>query len=72
MKIFLICLQVISAVGLIIAVLLHSAKGDGIAGIGAQARLFRSSKGMESGLNRLTAGLAVAFLILAGILGVFL
>ncbi len=72
MKILLIILHTLTAISLVGAVLLHTAKGDGLAGIGAQARLFRSSKGMESGLNKVTTVLAGLFLVLAGLLGVLL
>ena len=42
----------ISAFLLIVLVLLHSPKGDGIGGIGGQAQLFTSSKSAEKTLNR--------------------
>lgn len=42
----------LSAVGLVIVVLLHSPKGDGIGGIGGQAQLFNSTKSAETALNR--------------------
>ncbi|MGC8713737.1 MAG: preprotein translocase subunit SecG, partial [Leptodesmis sp.] len=40
-------LWLISAVGLIILVLLHSPKGDGLGGLGGQAQLFTSTKSAE-------------------------
>ncbi|HEY9596849.1 MAG TPA: preprotein translocase subunit SecG [Cyanophyceae cyanobacterium] len=58
-------LQVIwalSALGLIVLVLLHSPKGDGIGGIGGQAQLFTSTKSAETALNRVTWVLAVIFI----------
>lgn len=51
-----------SAVGLIILVLLHSPKGDGIGGIGGQAQLFTSTKSAETTLNRVTWTLSVIFI----------
>ena len=51
--------QVVFALGLIIAVMLHSAKGEGLGAIGGQAKIFGSQKGVEAGLNRLTTGLAL-------------
>jgi preprotein translocase subunit SecG len=51
--------QVVFALGLIIAVMLHSAKGEGLGAIGGQAKIFGSQKGVEAGLNRLTTGLAI-------------
>lgn len=52
----------ISAVGLIILVLLHSPKGDGLGGIGGQAQLFTSARSAENTLNRITWALFVTFL----------
>lgn len=63
-------LQVIwslSALGLIVLVLLHSPKGDGIA-IGGQAQMFTSSKSAETALNRITWSLTAVFLGLTVIL----
>ncbi|OGC32392.1 preprotein translocase subunit SecG [candidate division WOR-1 bacterium RIFOXYB2_FULL_48_7] len=62
MKIFLITIQFFSALLLIIAVLLHTAKGEGLGGIGGSAKIFGTPKGMEEGLDRLTWGLAIIFL----------
>ncbi len=57
-----------AAVGLIILVLLHSPKGDGIGAIGGQAQLFSSTKSAEDTLNRVTWALAVIFLGLTVVL----
>lgn len=57
-----------SATGLIILVLLHSPKGDGIGAIGGQAQLFSSTKSAETTLNRITWTLAVVFLGLTVVL----
>ena len=57
-----------SALGLIILVLLHSPKGDGIGAIGGQAQLFSSTKSAEQTLNRVTWTLAVLFLGLTVVL----
>jgi preprotein translocase subunit SecG len=58
----------ISALGLIILVLLHSPKGDGLGGLGGQAQLFTSSKSAEITLNRLTWTLTIVFLALTVVL----
>lgn len=58
----------LSALGLIILVLLHSPKGDGLGGIGGQAQLFSSTKSAETTLNRITWMLAVTFIGLTIIL----
>jgi len=52
----------LSALGIIILVLLHSPKGDGIGGIGGQAQLFTSAKSAETTLNRITWMLAIVFM----------
>jgi preprotein translocase subunit SecG len=62
MRGILLIIQFLSAVALIIAVLLHSAKGEGLGGIGGAARIFGTPKGLEKGLDRITWGLAITFL----------
>lgn len=58
----------LSALGLIILVLLHSPKGDGLGGLGGQAQLFTSTKSAETTLNRVTWILTVIFMSLTVIL----
>ena len=63
--------QIIWAVSgslLIILVLLHSPKGDGIGGIGGQAQLFTSTKTAEATLNRITWTLSITFMALTVVL----
>ncbi len=62
-------LQVISALLLIVLILMHSPKGDGIAGIGNAAQMFSSQKSAEKGLNKLTAIVAAVFIVCVFILG---
>ncbi len=52
----------VSALLLIIVVLLHSPKGDGLGGIGGQAQLFTSTKSAENTLNRITWVLTIIFM----------
>ncbi len=61
--------QIIFGIFLIGLVLLHSPKGDGMAMLGGAAQLFSSQKGAEKGLNKLTAIVAILFLIVSFILG---
>ena len=68
MKILLLIVEFFVSIALIAAVLLHSAKGEGLGGIGGTARLFGSQKGMEAGLNRVTTILAALFLVIAFVL----
>ena len=51
---FFYVVQIISALLLIVLVLLHSPKGDGIASIGSASQLFSSQKSAEKGLNKVT------------------
>lgn len=52
----------IAAAGLIILVLLHSPKGDGLGALGGQAQLFTSTKSAETTLNRATWTLTILFM----------
>ena len=51
--------QIVSALLLIALILMHSPKGDGIAGIGNAAQMFTSQKSAEKGLNKLTGIVAL-------------
>ncbi len=62
-------IQVISAILLIVLVLIHSPKGDGIAGIGGSAHLFTSQKGAEKNLNKITTVVTVVFTVCVFLLG---
>lgn len=53
--------QVVFSIFLIGAVMMHSAKGEGLGAIGGQAKIFGSQKGVEAGLNRLTTVLAIGW-----------
>jgi preprotein translocase subunit SecG len=57
-----------SAILLVVLVLLHSPKGDGIGGIGGQAQLFTSAKSAEKTLNRITWVLSITFVSLTVVL----
>ncbi len=61
-------LWMLSALGLVVLVLLHSPKGDGLGGLGGQAQLFTSTKSAETTLNRLTWTLTVLFMGLTVVL----
>ncbi len=66
---FVWTVQIISALLLIVLILLHSPKGDGIAGIGGASHVFASQKSAEKGLNKLTAIVAGIFLVCTFLLG---
>ncbi|HAC66351.1 MAG TPA: preprotein translocase subunit SecG [Cyanothece sp. UBA12306] len=65
---FIQIIWTISAALLVILVLLHSPKGDGLGGIGGQAQLFTSAKSAEKLLNQITWGLSTIFITLTIIL----
>ncbi|MBQ2644001.1 preprotein translocase subunit SecG [bacterium] len=62
-------IQIISAILLVVLVLMHSPKGDGLAAIGGMANLFSSQKSAESGLNKLTMYVAIVFIVATFITG---
>lgn len=70
MKEMLLFVQILSAIALVIFVLLHTAKGEGMGGIGGAARLFGTPKGMEEGLDRITAGSAFVFMAVSLVLAI--
>ena len=61
--------QVVSSILLMILILMHSPKGDGIAGIGSAAQMFSSQKSAEKGLNKLTGIVALVFIVCVFLLG---
>lgn len=61
--------QIISALLLIVLILLHSPKGDGIAGMGGASHVFASQKSAEKGLNKLTGIVAAVFIVCTFLLG---
>ncbi len=72
MVIFLYTIQIISALLLIILVLLHAPKGEGLGAIGGASQLFSSQKSAEKGLNRATYITGGIFMLTTLILGFFL
>jgi preprotein translocase subunit SecG len=57
-----------SAIGIVVLVLLHSPKGDGLGSLGGQAQLFTSNKSAEVTLNRVTWTLTIMFMGLTTVL----
>lgn len=66
---FIWILQILSAIMLVILILLHSPKGDGIAGIGGASHIFSSQKSAEKSLNKVTAIFAGIFVVCTFLLG---
>ena len=66
---FLCITGTIASILLIVLILLHSPKGDGIAGMGGTSQIFASQKSAEKGLNKLTGIIAGIFLVCTFLLG---
>ncbi len=66
---FVWAIQIIAAILLIILILLHDPKGDGIAGLGGASQIFSSQKSAEKGLNKVTGIVAGVFLVTTFLLG---
>lgn len=62
-------IETASAVLLIILILLHSPKGDGIGGIGGASHVFASQKSAEKGLNKLTGIVCAIFIVCTFLIG---
>ena len=62
-------IETVTAVLLIVLILLHSPKGDGIGGIGGASHVFASQKSAEKGLNKLTGIVAGVFIVCTFLLG---
>jgi preprotein translocase subunit SecG len=62
-------IQVISSILLIVLIIIHSPKGDGIAGIGGSAQLFTSQKGAEKNLNKITTIVTIVCVTCVFLLG---
>ena len=72
-KTILIVVEIILGLLLIGSILLHSPKAEGLGAIGGQARVFSNTqKDMERGLTRFTTIVALLFMGIATILGLFL
>ncbi|MBX9879414.1 MAG: preprotein translocase subunit SecG [Candidatus Obscuribacterales bacterium] len=65
----LLVLEGLLGVLLVVLILLHSPKGEGMGGIGGTATLFTGKRGAEAGLDRLTWGIAFSFLLVCLVLG---
>lgn len=66
---FLWITSTVCAILLIILVLMHSPKGDGIGGIGGASHLFASQKSAEKGLNKITGIVCAIFIICTFLIG---
>ena len=65
-------LQILVAFFLVLLVMIHSPKGDGLGGFGGTSQIFSSQKGAEAALNKTTAYVAGLFYLVSFILGHYL
>lgn len=68
MQTALLIVQIILSFALVMSILLHPAKGEGLAGIGGPAKVFGSQKGAESGLNKITTGIGILWALISVLL----
>ncbi len=63
-----LAIQAVSALMIIVLVLIHSPKGDGLSSMGGGSQIFSSQKGAEAALNKITAYTAGVFYVISFIL----
>lgn len=61
--------QIVSGAFLILLILMHSPKGDGLSMMGAASQLFSSQKGAQAGLTKFTAIIGGIFVVISMLLG---
>ena len=69
MAYFMVTIQVLSGIALCTLVLLHSAKGEGLGGIGSSASLFAGASQAEAGLDKITWITAAVFIVASALVG---
>lgn len=62
-------IQIISGIILTTLILIHSAKGEGLGGIGGSASLFSGPSQAEAGLDKLTWTAAGIFIFASALIG---
>jgi preprotein translocase subunit SecG len=65
----LLVIQALLGLVMIVLILLHAPKGEGMGGIGGSASLFSGKRGAEAGLDRLTWSIAGTFVVICVVLG---
>jgi preprotein translocase subunit SecG len=65
----LIIVQALLGVVMVVLILLHAPKGEGMGGIGGSAMLFSGKRGAEAGIDRLTWIVVGIFLVICTVLG---
>jgi preprotein translocase subunit SecG len=65
----LIIVQALLGVVMVVLILLHAPKGEGMGGIGGSAMLFSGKRGAEAGIDRLTWIVVGLFMAICTVLG---
>ena len=65
----LLIVQALLGLMMVVLILLHAPKGEGMGGIGSGATLFSGKRGAEAGLDRLTWSIAGLFMCICLLLG---
>jgi preprotein translocase subunit SecG len=65
----LIVIQALLGIFMVVLILLHAPKGEGMGGIGNTAMLFSGKRGAEAGLDRLTWTVVGIFIFICAVLG---
>ena len=65
----LIIVQALLGVVMVVLILLHAPKGEGMGGIGGSAMLFSGKRGAEAGIDRVTWAVVGSFLVICMVLG---
>ncbi len=65
----LLTLETLLGIFMVILILLHAPKGEGLGAIGSSAALFTTKRDAEAGLDRLTWIVASVFMLISLILG---
>lgn len=67
--IILLVAEAVLGLFMVVLILLHAPKGEGMGGIGAGATMFSAKRGAEGGLDRLTWMVVMAFMAVCMVLG---
>ena len=65
----LIIVQALLGVVMVVLILLHAPKGEGMGGLGGSAMLFSGKRGAEAGIDRVTWIVVGSFLVICMVLG---
>lgn len=65
----LVIIQALLGLIMVVLILLHAPKGEGMGGIGGTATLFSGKRGAEAGIDRVTWTVVGLFMLICVVLG---